>query len=262
KKQIVREKKIEQVFREKEILGLLSTNENRHPFIVQLYCTFQDADSLYFALSYAPNKDLLTYLGKAKRLSLEQARFAVAELTSALGHIHSLSVVHRDVKPENCLLSATWHILLSDFGCAKKLGAAPKPEPSTEEASGRRRRCSFVGTAHYVSPEILNGVEVNETCDYWSLGVVIFHLVSGERPFNELSEYLMFQKILKERYDFPVDYPHEAKEIVSELLVVDTEKRLGSAQQGGFDALRNHSFFNGIQWDTLHNFESPLAPNK
>lgn len=89
-----------------------------------------------------------------------------------------------------------------------------------------------------------------------------FHLVSGERPFNEVSEYLMFQRILKERYDFPENYPEEAKEVVSELLVVDTEKRLGSTQRGGFDALRNHSFFDGIQWDALHNIESPLTPNK
>jgi 3-phosphoinositide dependent protein kinase-1 len=250
--------KVQQIFREKEILGFLSTKENRHPFIVQLYCTFQDNDSLYFVMSYASEKDLLTYLRTAKQLSLEQAQFAAAEVVSALGHMHQLNVVHRDIKPENILLSSTWHVLLTDFGCAKRLETAEEKEEEPKEGP-RKRKCSFVGTPYYVSPEILNGKEVQQACDYWSLGVVVFQCLSGERPFSEISEYLTYQKILKAKYTFPDNFPENAKSFVEALLVVNPEERFGSVQSGGVDAVKQHTFFQAIKWDTLPDISSPLA---
>lgn len=92
--------KVHQIFRERDILRLLSTPEHSHPFITRLYCTFQDSDCLYFVLTLAEKKDLLARLkASGGCLDLEKTRFVMAELCLALLHIHGLNVVHRDVKP-------------------------------------------------------------------------------------------------------------------------------------------------------------------
>lgn len=77
--------KVKQIFREKEILILLSTKENTHPLIIHLFCTFQDTDSLYFVMTLAPCKDLLTKIKKLKNFTSQQAQFVAGEILLALG---------------------------------------------------------------------------------------------------------------------------------------------------------------------------------
>ncbi|KAE9553121.1 hypothetical protein FO519_003674 [Halicephalobus sp. NKZ332] len=261
KAQILREKKITQIFREKECLTLLSTKENYHKLVIRLYCTFQDTESLYFVLSLASRRDLLAVLKKKKKLSIEEARFASAEIAVALGHIHKLGVLHRDVKPENVLLSETGHMILSDFGCAKKIGESDSQNPpeSTGEASRRVRRTSFVGTAHYVSPEVLQNKPADETCDYWALGCIFYQCLFGDRPFNDVSEYFIFKRIIAGKYEFPEDFSNpEAKDLIQKLFILETEDRLGSKKTGGAKAIMDHSFFAGVEWSELPEIPSPL----
>ncbi|KIH51533.1 hypothetical protein ANCDUO_18380 [Ancylostoma duodenale] len=121
-----------------------------------------------------------------KRFNVDDSRFYAAEILSALQHIHSLSYVHRDVKPENCLLAASGHVMLSDFGSVKDLSV--KEEKQFEEKAGMRiRRCSFVGTAQYVSPEVLEGAPVSAATDLWAVGVVIYQFLTGNRLIVLLS---------------------------------------------------------------------------
>lgn len=290
KKKIIREKKVQQIFRERHILQLVSTRKYSHPFIVRLYCTFQDRDCLYFVLTLADRKDLLTRLkALGGKLSVIQSQFVVSELCSALSHIHSLQIVHRDVKPENILLMRTGHILLSDFGCAKLLnqtesesdattndaskntegndGESTSPPPPSDENVEKRskslkRRCSFVGTAQYVSPEVLNGEEVTCACDWWAFGIILFELLAGRRPFSGESEYLLYKQILKLDYEFPDEFPSEdARDLVNQLLVIPTVQRFGSFEMGGPERIRQHPFFVGIDWNGLEHQKSPLFPN-
>uniref|UniRef100_A0A914EAZ0 non-specific serine/threonine protein kinase n=1 Tax=Acrobeloides nanus TaxID=290746 RepID=A0A914EAZ0_9BILA len=255
KAQILREKKVHQIFREKEILSFLSTKEHAHPFIVQLYCTFQDQGCLYFVMTLALKRDLLGKLKKLKHLSVKQTIFVASEVTSALEHIHKFKIVHRDVKPENILITETGHTLLSDFGCAKRL--EEKPNDIVEEKPKEKgRRGSFVGTSYYVSPEILNGDEVTISCDLWCLGVVIYQLLTGLKPFYDVSEYLTFQRILKCLYDFPSDFPsNDARDLIEKLLVLDPNGRLGAH---GAEELKSHPFFTDVRWEALPTIESPL----
>lgn len=272
KQQIMREKRVHQIFREKEILLMLSTKENAHPFIVQLLCTFQDHDSLYFVLTLATRKDLLRKIRehKNKPLTVAQCKFVASELLSAMSHMHSFKVVHRDIKPENILIKDDGHIMLSDFGCAKKLDEPQNTKPPADGKSvpntggdnamsngdaPRPRKSSFVGTSHYVSPEVLNGKEVQQACDYWAFGVVLFEMLSnGRRPFSDVSEYLIYQRVLKLLYSFDDDFPADsqnAKELITALLVLDPAKRLGSVEMGGAATVKEHNFFANVDWSNL-----------
>ncbi|CAJ0576093.1 unnamed protein product, partial [Mesorhabditis spiculigera] len=262
KRRILRDKLVDAVMREKNILARLSTAENMHSFVVGLYCTLQDAETLFFVVSYAQKGDLATIIQKLpeKRMTFEQSRFYSAELLAALGHIHWLEVIHRDVKPDNILVKADGHILLSDFGSAKDRTLPEKePQPDPRNPDGpRKRRASFVGTAPYVTPEMLQGKEADETCDFWALGVTVFQFLTGKHCFHDESEYLIFRRVQELLYKFPDDFPATAKSLVEALLVVEPSERLGSAAQGGISSLKQHDFFDGVQWDSLENTKPPF----
>ena len=103
-----------------------------------------------------------------------------------------MNIIHRDLKPENILLSSDMHILLTDFGSAKIIG---EDEDGADDAGGGGRRNSFVGTAQYVSPEILTNSGSSKASDLWALGCIIYQMVTGIPPFQAQNEYLIFQKV-------------------------------------------------------------------
>ncbi|KAK5972188.1 3-phosphoinositide-dependent protein kinase 1 [Trichostrongylus colubriformis] len=265
KKQILKEKRVASVHREKRVLARLSSTEHQHPFVVTLYATFQDRDNLYFVLSYAKHGDLFRIMLKKpeKLFSLEESRFYAAEVLSALQHIHSLSYVHRDVKPENILVGASGHIMLSDFGSVKDLSedlSIPVENDSGDNVGRRIRRSSFVGTAQYVSPEVLEGEPVSPATDLWSFGVVVYQFLTGKHAFHDESEYLIYKRIQKLLYSYPPDFSNAAKDLIDRLLVVKPENRLGAKKMSGPEAIRGHEFFDGIDWNNLSNTRPPALP--
>uniref|UniRef100_A0AC35UDL0 Protein kinase domain-containing protein n=1 Tax=Rhabditophanes sp. KR3021 TaxID=114890 RepID=A0AC35UDL0_9BILA len=256
KRQIIRERKTEQIYREKAAMVLLSTDGNLHPFIVQLMSTFQDTDMLYFVMTLAEKKDVKHLLKKHLKFSVDNTKFIISELTEALSHIHKLKVCHRDVKPENLLLTASGHILLSDFGCAKIIGA---PEPPNNIDPKARRRASFVGTAEYVTPEILNGLDTEYSVDFWAMGICLFQFLVGKTPFNDISEYLIFQRVMTLLFDFPPTFQDPlAKTLIQQVIVVDVKERLGSEFKGGYQVVKEHPYFAEVNWETLPNQTSPI----
>ncbi|KAI6201839.1 Non-specific serine/threonine protein kinase [Aphelenchoides besseyi] len=253
KLKIQREKKVQQIFRERDALRLLS--EQPQPFVVQLLATFHDDSSLYFVLSYARYRDLGKKMEKCKKFDVETSRFVVAELVMALAYIHSKRILHRDVKPQNILIKENFHIMLTDFGCCITFD-----EKEKNEKSERKRKTSFVGSGYYVSPEVLSGKVVDETCDYFACGSVLFEMLVGRTPFFDVSEYLVFQRIANNRYKFEDDFPDsEAKNVIREFLRPQQTERLGSPSIGGFDSIRDHAFFSSIDWNELNNSPSPLS---
>lgn len=237
KRHIVKENKVPYVTRERDVMSRLD-----HPFFVKLYFTFQDVDKLYFGLSYAKNGELLKYIRKIGSFDETCTRFYTAEMVCALEYLHDKGIIHRDLKPENILLSEDMHIQITDFGTAKVLSS------DTRQA----RANSFVGTAQYVSPELLTEKSACKSSDLWALGCIVYQLVAGLPPFRAGNEYLIFQKIIKLEYDFPEKLFPRAKDLVEKLLVQDPIKRLGCEELGGFGPLKAHSFFDGITWQDLH----------
>ncbi|EDO48026.1 predicted protein, partial [Nematostella vectensis] len=243
KRHIQKEKKVAQVSREKEVLSRLN-----HPFFVILYFTFQDRDKLYFGLSYAKKGELLPYITRLGSFDEKCTQFYSAEIISALEHLHGLQIIHRDLKPENILLDENMHIKITDFGTAKILN---KDE---EKNKGRN---SFVGTAQYVSPELLTDKRACKSSDIWALGCIIYQLLSGLTPYRAGNEYQIFQKIIKNDYSFPSGFPEIPKDLVEQLLILDPTKRLGCEECGGFSELKKHQFYEGVDWDGLPESKAP-----
>ncbi|CDZ96937.1 protein kinase [Phaffia rhodozyma] len=244
-----------------------------HPGVIKLFWAFQDMSSLYFVLDLAPNGELLSLIRKYGSLSTFSARQYAAELVDVVGWMHERGVLHRDLKPENILIDAEFHIRLTDFGSAKVLPlskgkitpeqlAPPPPmtEPDTPRSfsSGRGPpRRSFVGTAEYVSPEVLLNEPASESSDFWAIGCIIFQCMAGQPPFRGKTEYLTFQKIKALDYEFPINFDEDAQDLIEKLLVLEPTQRLGTGP-GRMQEIKTHPFFKSVQFSTL--WTSPMPP--
>ncbi|KAE8148127.1 kinase-like domain-containing protein [Aspergillus avenaceus] len=246
KRHIIKEKKVKYVNIEKDTLNRLT----EHPGIVRLYYTFQDERSLYFVLDLCKGGELLGVLKRMTTFDEECTRFYGAQILDTIDYMHRRGVIHRDLKPENVLLDNQMHIKITDFGTAKILKNQRKPDQSTSgmppldatEIPEEERASSFVGTAEYVSPELLTDKNACKASDLWAFGCIIYQLLAGRPPFKAGNEYLTFQKIVALDYEFPLGFPAVARDLVERLLVLEPARRLP------IEHIKNHEFFRGMAW--------------
>ncbi|CEI87079.1 Putative AGC/PDK1 protein kinase [Rhizopus microsporus] len=249
KAHIVKNNKVKYVMIERDALSKMN-----HPGIVKLYWTFKDNQSLYFVLDLAKNGELYTYIRRLAPFDLNIAQHYAAEILLAIEHIHHQGVIHRDIKPENILLDDNMHIKITDFGSAKILSDQQQQQQTQDDSESTR---SFVGTAEYVSPELLSSEPVSKEADYWAFGCVIYQMLSGKSPFKAPTDYLIFQKIKNLEYTMPDNFPEVAKDIIRRLLVKNPRERLGAG--GKIDDIKQHPFFENIDWNNLFIEPSPYA---
>jgi serine/threonine protein kinase len=253
KMHILKEKKQNYVGVEREALSLLI----RHPGVITLYWTFHDRDNLYFIMELAKNGELLSFIKKLGSFNTVCTRYYAAQLVETIEAIHKAGVLHRDLKPENILLDADMRIKLADFGSAKlfkkdeKLPAAGSDEASSSSQSERARTSSFVGTAEYVSPELLTEKQVSESSDWWSFGCLLFQMLCGRPPFKGASEYQTFQKIMKREFEYPSGLSADAVSLLDGILVLDADQRLK------YKDIKAHAFFDGFDWTSVWKCKAP-----
>ncbi|EEB07378.1 AGC/PDK1 protein kinase Ksg1 [Schizosaccharomyces japonicus yFS275] len=234
KRHVIKENKVKYVNIEKDALHRLS----HHPGIIRLYFTFQDEYRLYFVLSLASNGELSDYI---RKFTEPCAQFYAAQLLDVIDYIHENNIIHRDLKPENILLDENMRIKVIDFGSAKlNVVDTPIKADSEDGASKPDARKSFVGTAEYVSPEVLLDKYVCRASDIWAFGCILYQMFVGRPPFRAANEYQVFQNILHLRYEIPDDVPPSAAELIREILLLDPKERLT------INEIREHPFFEGV----------------
>lgn len=239
---IVEEKTIQQTKTEREILESV-----RHPYIVKLFYAMQDREKLYLILEYVQGGELFTYLANRSMLSEETSAFYAAEMILALYHLHvNVGVVYRDLKPENCLLDSDGHLVLTDFGLSKVA--------TDSDASCR----TFLGTPEFMAPEVLEGSEYDYAVDWWSLGAVLYDMLTGNPPFPGDDYQVILKKIWRtKRIEFPFYLTRDAQNFISRLLTRDPKKRLGFKD---IDKIKSHSFFSSIDWEKLEARDPSIIP--
>merc|ERR1740123_1701446 len=215
KENIVKRNQVEHTRTERSVLGYV-----RHPFVVGLQMAFQTRDKLFFVLDYCAGGELFYHLQRLGKFAEPRARFYTAELVLALAHVHALGVVYRDLKPENVLLDARGHVRLTDFGLSK--GGV------TLHAKGAH---SFCGTPEYLAPEILARRGHGRAVDWWSLGALLYEMLTGLPPFYCRDREKLFEKIRKSDLTYPRHLSIPAVTVLRGLLTRDPKRRLGSGEK-------------------------------
>lgn len=221
-----------------------------NPFIVPLKFTFQSPEKLYFVLAFVNGGELFHHLQKEQRFDVNRSRFYTAELLCALECLHGFNVIYRDLKPENILLDYQGHIALCDFGLCKL------------DMKDEDRTNTFCGTPEYLAPELLLGTGYNKTVDWWTLGVLLYEMLTGLPPFYDENTNEMYRKILGEPLHFPSQdiVPPAAKDLLTKLLNREPAQRLGA---NGSAEIKAHPFFHAIDWRKLlqRKYEPTFKPN-
>ena len=176
----------ERFFKEAELAGTLS-----HPSIVSIYDVGEDYDLSYMAMELLEGKSLEVFCRKDNLLPQRKVLDIVAETAEALDYAHAKGVVHRDIKPGNIMLLVNGHIKVTDFGIAKAVS-------SSKTTSG-----AILGTPSYMSPEQINGKEIDGRSDIFSLGVLLFHLLTGQPPFRAKTLTELFYQITQLKHPSP-----------------------------------------------------------
>lgn len=219
-----------------------------NPFIVPLKFSFQSSEKLYLVLAFVNGGELFHHLQREGRFSVWRSKFYTAELLCALECLHGYNVIYRDLKPENILLDYTGHISLCDFGLCK-LNMAEKDKTNT-----------FCGTPEYLAPELLLGQGYTKAVDWWTLGVLLYEMLTGLPPFYDENVQEMYRKILEDPLRFPDDVDKDARHLLTALLTRDPVNRMGSS---GPAEIKAHPFFRDIDWKKLmaKKIQPPFKPS-
>uniref|UniRef100_A0A8C4UHT8 cGMP-dependent protein kinase n=1 Tax=Falco tinnunculus TaxID=100819 RepID=A0A8C4UHT8_FALTI len=243
KKHVVDTKQQEHIYSEKKILEQICS-----PFIVKLYRTFKDSKYVYMLLEACLGGELWSLLRDRGSFDEATTKFCVGCVTEAFDYLHHIGIIYRDLKPENLILDAEGYIKLVDFGFAKKIGSGQKT-------------WTFCGTPEYVAPEVILSKGHDFSVDFWSLGILVYELLTGSPPFSGADQMMTYNLILKgiEKLDFPKIITRRPEDLIRRLCRQNPTERLGNLRNGIND-IKKHRWLSGFNWDGLkvRKLASPL----
>uniref|UniRef100_A0A1J3K4R9 non-specific serine/threonine protein kinase n=1 Tax=Noccaea caerulescens TaxID=107243 RepID=A0A1J3K4R9_NOCCA len=211
---IIKRKMVDQIKREISIMKLV-----RHPCVVRLYEVLASRTKIYIILEYITGGELFDKIVRNGRLSEAEARKYFQQLIDGVDYCHSKGVYHRDLKPENLLLDSQGNLKISDFG----LSALPEPGVTLLKTT--------CGTPNYVAPEVLSHKGYNgAVADVWSCGVILYVLMAGYLPFDELDLPTLYSKIDKAEFACPSYFALGAKSLIRRILDPNPESRITIAE--------------------------------
>ncbi|KNE62373.1 AGC protein kinase [Allomyces macrogynus ATCC 38327] len=237
---------------ERQILTTIA--QIQHPFLIQCHHAFTSESELFLVLDFVAGGDIATQLARHGRLPLPAVQLYAAEMVLGLLELHRLSIIYRDIKPENVLIAPDGHILLTDFGLSKMFRSAPatgKKSGSAARRSVQHRTRSFAGTAEYLAPEILRNEEYSFEVDWWSFGTLVYEMLAGVTPFWADNQHAMYDRILHDVVQFPPEVPPVAHSFLAGLLERNPRRRLGAGPHAAHH-LQSHAFFHGLSWDDVY----------
>mmetsp|Transcript_25980 Transcript_25980/g.25814 ORF Transcript_25980/g.25814 Transcript_25980/m.25814 type:complete len:731 (-) Transcript_25980:62-2254(-) len=206
-----------------------------HPFIVSIKYAFQTPEKLYMILEYCPGGDLGSVLKREKKLTEERAKLYLSEIILAIETLHQKDIIFRDLKPDNVVLDAEGHAMLTDFGLSK--------EGVTNNSSAK----SFCGSVAYLAPEVLRRQGHGKSVDWYLVGVLLYEMLCGIPPYFSSNKDQMFKNIKSGPLRMPERFSKETKDFIVKLLNKNPSKRLG-AGKGDAEELKQHPFFEGVNW--------------
>uniref|UniRef100_A0A8C3A1H7 non-specific serine/threonine protein kinase n=1 Tax=Cyclopterus lumpus TaxID=8103 RepID=A0A8C3A1H7_CYCLU len=225
-------REVRQLFREVRIMKVLN-----HPNIVKLFEVIETEKTLYLVMEYASGGEVFDYLVAHGRMKEKEARAKFRQIVSAVQYCHQRRIVHRDLKAENLLLDADMNIKIADFGFSNEFTVGSKLD-------------TFCGSPPYAAPELFQGKKYDgPEVDVWSLGVILYTLVSGSLPFDGQNLKELRERVLRGKYRIPFYMSTDCENLLKKLLVLNPVKR-GSLEQ----IMKDH-------WMNVGHEEEELKPH-
>ncbi|XP_047249118.1 MAP/microtubule affinity-regulating kinase 3a isoform X20 [Girardinichthys multiradiatus] len=199
---------LQKLFREVRIMKILN-----HPNIVKLFEVIETERTLYLVMEYASGGEVFDYLVAHGRMKEKEARAKFRQIVSAVQYCHQKHIVHRDLKAENLLLDADMNIKIADFGFSNEFTLGNKLD-------------TFCGSPPYAAPELFQGKKYDgPEVDVWSLGVILYTLVSGSLPFDGQNLKELRERVLRGKYRIPFYMSTDCENLLKRFLVLSPAKR-------------------------------------
>ncbi|CAD5226416.1 unnamed protein product [Bursaphelenchus okinawaensis] len=226
---------LQKLFREVRIMKQLD-----HPNIVKLYQVMETDQTLYLVMEYASGGEVFDYLVAHGRMKEKEARAKFRQIVSAVQYLHSKNIIHRDLKAENLLLDADMNIKIADFGFSNQFSAGTKLD-------------TFCGSPPYAAPELFQGKKYDgPEVDVWSLGVILYTLVSGSLPFDGQNLKELRERVLRGKYRIPFYMSTDCENLLKKFLVLNPQRR-GTLEQ----IMRDRWMNMGYEEDELKPYVEP-----
>ncbi|XP_043374025.1 serine/threonine-protein kinase MARK2 isoform X24 [Dermochelys coriacea] len=231
---------LQKLFREVRIMKVLN-----HPNIVKLFEVIETEKTLYLVMEYASGGEVFDYLVAHGRMKEKEARAKFRQIVSSVQYCHQKFIVHRDLKAENLLLDADMNIKIADFGFSNEFTFGNKLD-------------TFCGSPPYAAPELFQGKKYDgPEVDVWSLGVILYTLVSGSLPFDGQNLKELRERVLRGKYRIPFYMSTDCENLLKKFLILNPSKR-GTLEQIMKDRWMNV----GHEDDELKPYIEPLPDYK